>query len=73
MLHASLLQRIPATCRGRQFNTSEDFAEKIPEATCDAIKTALTPAIRRGHLRGRIHEQGCFDGSILIVSQMRGR
>ena len=72
MGHASLLQRILATCRGRQFNTIEDLAAHIPDASYEAVETAVIGAIRRGLLRGWINERELFDGSIVTVSGIRG-
>ena len=56
MAQASLLQRILATCRGREFNTIDDLASQIPEAGYDVIETTVVGAIRRGLLHGRINE-----------------
>ncbi len=68
----SLLQRILATCRGRQFNTVEDLASHIPDAGYDVIETTVIGAIRRGQLGGRINETELLDGNILVVSGIRG-
>lgn len=72
MAQASLLQRILATCRGREFNTIDDLASQIPEASYDVIETTVVGAIRRGLLRGRINETELIDGNILVVSHIRG-
>ena len=72
MAQASLLQRILATCRGREFNTIDDLASQIPEAGYDVIETTVVGAIRRGLLHGRINETELIDGNILVVSHIRG-
>ena len=72
MAQASLLRRILATCRGREFNTIEDLASEIPGANYDAIETTVIGAVRRGLLGGRINETELLDGNILIVSGIRG-
>ena len=72
MGHAALLQRILATCRGREFNTVEDLASQIPDASYGAIETTVIGAIRRGLLGGLINEQPLMDGPIITVSYIRG-
>lgn len=72
MVQASLLQRVLATCRGREFNTVEDLATEIPEAGYDVLETTVIGAIRQGLLRGLINEQRLMDGQILTVSYIRG-
>ena len=72
MGHAALLQRILATCRGREFNTVEDLASQIPEASYDVIETTVIGAIRRGRLRGLLNEQRLMDGPTVTVSCIRG-
>ena len=72
MAQSSLLQRILATCRGREFNTIDDLASQIPEAGHDVIEATVVGAIRWGLLRGRINETELIDGNILVVSHIRG-
>ena len=72
MAQASLLQRILTTCRGREFNTVEDLATQIPEASYGAVETTAISAIRRGLLGGLINEQPLMDGPIITVSYIRG-
>ena len=73
MSQASLLQGILATCRGRQFNTVDDLASQLPDASYEVIETTVVGAIRRGLLRGRISETELLDGSILVVSDIRSK
>ena len=67
-----LLRRILENCRGREFNTIEALASKIPGASCSAAKTTVLNAVDRGLLRARIYKQMLLDGPILIISQIRG-
>ena len=72
MGQAALLQRILAVCRGREFNTVEDLATHIPEASPEVIQTSVIGLIRRGLLGGLIDERLLIDGPIVTVSYIRG-
>ena len=72
MPQPSLLKRILAACRDREFNTVEDLAAQLPGASYEAVETTVIGAIRRGLLRGLINETKMLDGNILIVSGIRG-
>lgn len=72
MAHASLLQRILAVCRGREFNTVEDLASQLPDASPAAIESTVIGAIRRGLLGGLVNERRLLDGPIVTVSCIRG-
>ena len=72
MTRASLLQRILATCRGREFNTIDELANEIPEAAYGVVEDTTISAIRRGLLRGRIHREQLIDGWTVTVSAIRG-
>ena len=72
MPQPSLLQRIRAICRGRQFNTVNDLASQIPDVGYDVVESTVIRAIRQGLLRGRIYRRRLIDGPVLIVSNIRG-
>lgn len=72
MAFVSLTQRILAVCRGREFNTINELATEIPEASYSVVEDATIRAIRRGLLRGRIYQQELQDGSLVTVSGIRG-
>ncbi len=72
MAQTSLLQRILTTCRGREFNTVDDLATEIPDASPHVIETTVIGAIRRGLLHGLVNEQRLMDGSFITVSGIRG-
>lgn len=72
MAYMSLTQRILATCRGREFNTIEELASEIPEATYGVVEDTTIRAIRRGLLRGRICRKEFLDGPVVTVSGIRG-
>ena len=67
-----LTKRVLATCRDREFNTIDDLAVEIPEASYSAVETTVVNAIRRRLLLGRVYRQNLLDGPILIVSNIRG-
>ena len=72
MAYVSLLQEILAVCRGREFNTVDDLAPHIPDASPHVIKAAVIDATRQGWLSARIDEQLLIDGPTVTVSCIRG-
>lgn len=72
MAYMSLTQRILATCRGREFNTIDELASEIPEASYSVVEDTTIRAIRRGLLHGRINRQELQDGPIVTVSGIKG-
>lgn len=73
MAQATLLYRILATCRGREFNTIDELAAEIPEADYGTIEDTANQAIDCGLLRGRINRQRLQDGSIVTVTRSADR
>ena len=52
MAQASLLRRIFAFCKGREFSSVTPIAQAFPERGYHAVESAMIDAIRRGLLQG---------------------
>ena len=72
MTRASLVQRNLATCRNREFNTIDELADEIPQASWAVVRETTIHAIRRGCLRGYIRRTELMDGPVAEVGQIRG-
>ena len=72
MASASLMRRVIAFCKGREFSSVSPIAEAFPEAGYCAVEATVIDAIRRGLMWGWITETPTLDGPILTVSYIRG-
>ena len=72
MAQPSLLHRVVAFCRGREFSNIDPIAEAFPDTARHALETTVIAAIRHGRLRGKIVETPLMDGPIHAISYMRG-